>query len=40
VYHFILRHDSFAVPRLITVPECSQVVHFVRREGLKVAVGA
>jgi hypothetical protein len=39
VYHFILRHDAFAVPRLITVPEGSEVVRLVRSEALKVLVG-
>ena len=40
VYHFILRHHASAMPRLVTVPEGSEVAHFVRREGLKVSVSS
>jgi hypothetical protein len=39
VYHFILQLDARVQPRLITVPECAEVDHFVRHERLRVIAG-
>jgi hypothetical protein len=39
VFHFIL-HRSCHAPRLITVPESPEAEHFIRREGLRVAIQA
>jgi hypothetical protein len=39
VYHFILRRSRLAPPRLVSVPEGSDVDRFVRDEGLRLVVG-
>jgi len=37
VYHFILRRSRLSPPRILTVPQSTEIEGFVRMEGLRVS---